>query len=150
MRSSNKSAATDASWKRRQSPDNSYTPANRDARAGLIYVESGVSGRVHGLDQCIRNIPAKLFDYRALTLKVGFKQIWPVFKINAALRSRRKPLETWRRKRTRPWLDRPSLPPPGTRLRRGRRRRTAPFIHVQQVADFLEVGRSTLYRALNL
>ena len=48
---------------------NRHTLANHDARAELTCVESGVSGRVHRLDQCMRNIRAKLFDYRALTLK---------------------------------------------------------------------------------
>jgi len=48
-----------------------HTLANHDARVELTCVESGVSGRVHRLDQCMRNIPAKLFDYRALTLKAG-------------------------------------------------------------------------------
>jgi hypothetical protein len=46
-----------------------HTLANHDARAVLTCLESKVSGRVHRLDQCMRNIPAKLFDYRALTLK---------------------------------------------------------------------------------
>jgi hypothetical protein len=42
--------------------ENRHTPANHDARAALTFVESGVYGRVHRLDLCMRNIPANLFD----------------------------------------------------------------------------------------
>jgi hypothetical protein len=56
-------------WKNGKPNDMRHTLANHDARAELTCVKSGVSGRVHRLDQCMRNIPAKLFDYRALTLK---------------------------------------------------------------------------------
>jgi hypothetical protein len=31
---------------------------------------------VHRLDQLMRNLPAKLLDYKALTLKTEGKQIW--------------------------------------------------------------------------
>ncbi len=48
---------------------NSHTLANRDARAVLTYLESVASGRVHRLDQCMRNIPANLFDSKSFTLK---------------------------------------------------------------------------------
>ncbi|SRR5258708_4259905 len=39
-----------------------HTLANHDARAHLFCLESEVSGRVHRLDRCMRNILAKLFD----------------------------------------------------------------------------------------
>jgi hypothetical protein len=62
--------------------DIAHTLANRDARAVLTYLESVASGRVHRLDQCMRNmrnIPAKLFDSKSLALVLRFKQLWPVY-----------------------------------------------------------------------
>ena len=53
-------------------------PANRDARAGLTQTESVNYGRVHRLDRISRLRPAKLFDYRALTLSIKVQTVWPV------------------------------------------------------------------------
>jgi hypothetical protein len=57
------------------------------AEVGLTGVKSGVSGRVHRLDQCMRKIPAKLFDYRALTLKAEVQtDLAGIFAINGEYR----------------------------------------------------------------
>jgi hypothetical protein len=50
-------------------------PANRDARVRLTQTESVNYGRVHRLDRINRNKPAKLFDYKALTLNIKVQTV---------------------------------------------------------------------------
>src|ERR1035437_3271303 len=54
-------------------------PANRDARAQLTEIESATSRRVHRLDRICGNKPAKLLDFKSLTLRSGSSRFGPVY-----------------------------------------------------------------------
>src|ERR1035437_171361 len=54
-------------------------PANRDARAQLTEIESATSRRVHRLDRICGNKPAKLLNFKSLTLRSGSSRFGPVY-----------------------------------------------------------------------